>query len=261
MPPPATGGTYPQQAQCASFFGGDAVQNWNPPGSPFGCANGAGAFGNANPIQNLLQQLVAIVQQLMGSLSGSSGTQQFFTGANASSNGDPHLRFNGTTESGAQNARFDSMTSHRDLLESDSFTGGYRVSTQTTQPQANGVTYNKRATVTTNFGNTKIFLDNDGTAGVLNNGEFTQLQNGRSLNLGNGEVATRNQNGTLTIVQTNSQGGSITTIMTQNGEGVDVTAQAHDVDLGGDLVAASTPPGLRRPLWGAAAGPQPGQLD
>jgi hypothetical protein len=31
-------------------------------------------------------------------------------------------------------------------------------------------------------------------------------------------------------------GGSITTTLSQNGHGVDVTAQANNVDLGGDLV-------------------------
>ena len=62
------------------------------------------------------------------------------------------------------------------------------------------------------------------------------LANGQSYDLGNGETVTRNANGSLAVTDNNGMGGTITTTLSENGQGVDVTAQANNVDLGGDLL-------------------------
>ncbi|MBD5654545.1 MAG: hypothetical protein IAI50_05115 [Candidatus Eremiobacteraeota bacterium] len=59
--------------------------------------------------------------------SGGQG-QKFFTTASASSVGDPHESFNGTTAAGTSiDQKWNSMISHPNLLDSNSFDGGYRV--------------------------------------------------------------------------------------------------------------------------------------
>lgn len=219
---------------------------------------GGGIGGGANGI---IQQLLNIIQQLLsamglGSLGGfgagnswggPQGNEQYFQSANGSSAGDPHLSFNGTTSGGTSDStKFDSMTGHNDLLDSDSFAGGYQISTSVTQPAANGVTYNQQATISTNFGNAQVSLDNNGNASVLLNGQTISLANGQSYDLGNGEVVTRNANGSVAVTDNNGMGGSITTTLSRNGQGVDVNTQASNVDLGGDLL--NQPPGQTVPL-------------
>jgi hypothetical protein len=188
---------------------------------------------------SLVSQLLGIIQQLMASLG--SG-QTYFANATASSTGDPHLALDGTDgNGGAHHSRFDSMQGHHDLLESASFAGGYRISTGVTQPGANGVTYNREATVSTNFGNTHVTLDNQGHAGITANGETLSLSAGQTIDLGNGEMVARNADGSLIVTQTNGIGASITTRLSENGSGVDVNVEAENVDLGGDLVSGGTP--------------------
>ncbi len=229
---------------------GDAVA----PGSfpPAGFGDGAASGG---PFAQILQQLLSMLSQIMGVFSsllawGANNTSQtYFNSADAASVGDPHCSFNGATTNGTQTTHFDSMAPHADLLDSDSFFGGFQVSTQTTQPGPNGVTYNSSAAVTTNYGGTKVWLDKDEHAGISNNGQFTALQNGQTIDLGNGEVVTRAADGTLTVTETNANGGSIATTMRLNGQGVDVTAHAQNVDLGGDLVTGTTPPVRLQPQW------------
>jgi hypothetical protein len=230
--------------QLPSSAFGDTVSQWLPAPSP----------GSQTPpgLWDALQQLFGMLSQMFGQ-NGATGTgtpgEQFFNDAQASSLGDPHLSFSGTANGSTEQSHFDSMTGHGDLLSSDSFDGGYQLSTQTTAPSANGVTYNQNATVTTNYGNTSVTLDKNGTATLVQNGQATQIADGQRIPLGNGEFVQRGQDGSLTIYNHNRQGGSIETTMRLNGQGVDVSVQAHRVDLSGDLpqTAQQQPgPWLRR---------------
>lgn len=134
------------------------------------------------------------------------------------------------------------MSSHTDLLDSNSFRGGYRVSTQATQPNANGVTYNQNATVSTDGGNVAVELDANGNATLSRFGNVTTIQDGQTLNLGNGESVARNANGSLVVSDQTQQGATIATTLSDNGSGVDVNVQANNVDLGGYMVNRTTTP-------------------
>lgn len=198
----------------------------------------------------MVAQLLNMVQQLLAmlGLGNAQSGQQYFTSANASSIGDPHLSFNGTGGDGSQaQAHYDSMTGHGDLLDSASFAGGYQISTSVTQPGANGVTYNQQATVSTGFGETQVSLDKNGNAMLVRDGQTSALASGQSIDLGNGEVVTRNADGSVTIRDDNGVGGSIATTLTENGQGVDVNVQANNVDLGGDILT-QPPQQIGRPL-------------
>jgi hypothetical protein len=230
-------------------------------------ANAGGSFqsgfGNilnqiSNAISNLFSQISAAFGSA-GSGSTNSGTtlggtcapgpagaangEAQFASATASSSGDPHLAFSGTTAAGAAvDENWKSMRSHGDLLDSNSFAGGYRVSTQVTQPNAQGVTYNASASVTTAAGATTVSMRADGSYAVSSGGANVALQPGQTTSLGNGESVTLNADGSLTVNDTNAAGGSIATTLKSNGDGgVDVTTQATNVDLGGYLVNRSEP--------------------
>ena len=199
----------------------------------------------ANPIGALLGGIGSLLSQLanyLGGMSGgANGGEHQYANATASSTGDPHLAFNGTTQNGTSaNAKWDNMNSHGDLLDSDSFAGGYRVSTTATSPNANGVTYNGSASVGTNGGSTRVSLDANGNATLLENGRLQSIADGARFNLGNGEAVSRANDGTLTVSDRNRNGGSITTTLRDNGSGgVDVNASAQNVDLGGYLAGAN----------------------
>ena len=177
------------------------------------------------PGGNILQQLYQALQQLFGN---QGAGEQYFQSAAGGSVGDPHLSFNGQT--------WDNMGSQPDLLRSDSFHGGYRLSTQTTAPNANGVTYNQSATVSTHNGGTSVTMDKDGDVTISQFGNTFPMQTGESVDLGDGEFAQRNADGSLQITCNNGQDGTITTTMTSNGSGVNVNTTANNVDLGGALV-------------------------
>jgi hypothetical protein len=208
-----------------------------------------GSFMNSigNLISNMLAQLGSAINGLTsgsqpGSQSGAPGAgDTYFTNANASSTGDPHDAFNGTTGSGSNiDEKWNSMRSHGDLLSSNSFAGDYRVSTQVTQPNTNGVTYNQSATVTTGGGATNVSMQASGAYAVTENGHAVSLVQGQATSLGNGETVTLNADGSLTVADANADGGSISTTLKSNGDGgVDVSNTATDVDLGGYLVHQS----------------------
>src|SRR5579864_5557103 len=107
---------------------GDSIRQF--PRCPVGTSSdGANGLG---------QQLLSMLANMFGMGSSGACGSSYFQNASASSTGDPHLAFNGTNASGnAQQTRFNSMSSHEDLLSSNSFQGGYRISTRTTQPNAN----------------------------------------------------------------------------------------------------------------------------
>lgn len=196
-----------------------------------------GAGGLLGMLSQLLQQFATLFARFASS--GSPGDdERYFGTANGASTGDPHLSFNGN--------QWDSMTSHADLLDSDSIAGGFRLSTDVTTPNANGVTYNREATVTTNDGTTSVSLDNAGNAFLTDDDRRIALAKGSTLDLGNGETVTRNQDGSLQIADVGENGGRITTTMSANGTGVDVSVSAQNVDLGGDLAAHRSEHGFQR---------------
>jgi hypothetical protein len=198
--------------------------------------------GTMNQLAQMMQSLMGMLQQFLGGQSSalpgasSGGGQTTFGNATISSTGDPHLAINGTLGDGSNvSLKYDDMQSDPNLASSDSFTGGYRVSTQATTPSANGVTYNQCATVTTNFGQDQVSFDQNGNATILQNGAQVPIGAGQTVNLGNGESVTDNGN-SLVVADQAANGGNITTTMTQNGSGVDVAVNAQNVDLGGNVV-------------------------
>lgn len=199
-----------------------------------------GLMGAAWPMNalSMFQQMGSMFQQLFGGGTPSYGNEQYYSNASGGSVGDPHLSFNGST--------WNDMSSEPDLLHSDSIHGGYQLSTQTTTPNAKGVTYNQSATVTTHNGGTQVTLNNNGDATLTKDGVTTNLQPGQTLQLGNETVA-RGANGSVQVTCDNQNGGQITTTMNSNGPGVDVTVSAKDVDLGGAMTGASNVSGSAQP--------------
>jgi hypothetical protein len=214
--------------------------------------SGAGLQGLFGPLMGMLTQLMQMLQSLMGYSGVTSpygggtspygggnggcaphGAERFFQNATGSSEGDPHLSFNGS--------RWNSMSSQPDLLNSDSFAGGYQISTQVTQPNGRGVTWNHSATVSLNNGATKVSLNNDGDATIASYGQSVNVVPGQTIDLGDGESVTCNRDGSLRITAENAEGGRLTTTLTAKGPGVDVDVTAHDVDLAGALVNGSEP--------------------
>jgi len=180
--------------------------------------------------------------------------EAFFSNASASSWGDPHDTFSGSAPGGGSvNQSWDNMHSHADLLDSTSFAGGYRVATQVTQPNAQGVTMNQSASIATDGGNTVVSLNASGQYQISSNGNNVTLQSGQTAQLGGGEAVTLNDDGSLTVTDSNSSGGQISTTLRANGNGgVDVKAQGSNVNLGGYLVTHADEPSAqapRRPVW------------
>ncbi len=213
--------------------------------------NPAGGFssGFSNFFSGLFSWLTNAMNSLAGStLAGGTGAapEQSFQSAGVSSLGDPHLSVNGTTTSGQTvDGRWDSMAAHADLLSSDSFAGGLQVSNAVTSPSASGVTLNSSVTIATNNGNTQVSLDGSGNATISNFGLQTAMQAGQQYALGNGEVVTDNANGSVSISDANGQGGTFTATLSRNGAGgVDFSAGAKNVDLGGYLVSKTDDAGV-----------------
>ncbi len=191
-------------------------------------------------IMEILSQLLSLLTQVV-SMAGltANANATYFQSATASSEGDPHLAFRGTDSTGnTQQTHFDSMTAHSDLLDSDSFDGGYRISTTATPPGAGGITYNQQAAIETDYGQTRVALDANGNVLVCQGGKQLDLQAGGSYDLGNGESVARAADGSLTVTDSNGMGASITTIMRRNGPGVDVDVNAQHIDVGGDILGA-----------------------
>jgi hypothetical protein len=228
------------------------------PGGAFGLGAAFGSTGASG----ILSSLISLLQQLVGALLNGSGQgvtppnqggsqgplpggpQQRFENVDVSSTGDPHIAEVGTREgpggSGAVDARWDSMTAHDDLVHSNQIEGGYRVSTAVTPPDANGTTYNQSATVHTNFDQAAVTLNRDGSYAIFDNLNEIALGKGESATLSGGETVTANQDGSLTV-SANSGRGSIATTLRATGAGVDVTAHAHELALGGDAITHGAP--------------------
>jgi hypothetical protein len=236
-----------------SAWNGNAYGAANPPGYGYGAANGNTQNSLLGMLGSLLQQLGSYLAQLTGGGTGgygytgygpSSGPSQDAQNLTLSSTGDPHLAETGTIASGggtaSVNSHFDSMTAHTDLVSTGDVRGGYQVSTTVTAPNASGVTYNQSATVTTANGNDAVTMTNGGTVSITQFGQTTTLANGESMRLTNGATVSRASDGSVTISETNANGGSISTTLRQDGPGVDVTTNAQGLRVGGDIVSGST---------------------
>ena len=259
------------QAGAQGALSSDAISRMVPPWLAGTVSNPAqtALFG---PLPGLLQQLVQMLQQMMGGTygqgcypygggggycppyggsggscapSGPYGNESFFQNASGASEGDPHLSFNGQ--------KWNSMTSHPDLLNSDSIPGGFRISTQVTSPNERGVTKNQSAKVSLDGGQTTISMNNQGQAKIDEYGQNVAISAGQTVRLGNGTSVTENQNGSLVVDARNGSGGRIETTLTAQGQGVNVDVTAHDVDLGGALV--------RGPQGSGQLGPGPIPVD
>ena len=229
--------------------------------SPFPANDGAGReMGYESPGANGGQsQFMGIISLLFGSISSlfsqlgsmigfggrvpaesapaGAGGEQRFGHATASSVGDPHESFNGTISGGKTiDGHWDSMTSHDDLLGSNSFDGGYRIANTVTQSGNNGVTTNEHVTVTTNGGNTNVTMNKDGSYDISAFGHHIDLTEGKETHVNDGETVTKNADGSLTIDDSNGRGGTIATTLRGTGGGVDVRSSADNVNLGGYLV-------------------------
>lgn len=223
---------------------GDNISRFVPPWSddggqpPYGGYGGSGSLpGLFAPLMGVLQQVMQMLQSLTGYGCNSPfgggactpyGNEQFFQNATGASDGDPHLSFNG--------ARWNNMASQPDLLSSNSFAGGFRISTDVTPVDPKGVTWNQSAAVSMNNGATTIGLNNQGQPTIVNDGQSLSIARGQTLQLGNGESVTCEQNGSLRVCAQNGVGGRIDTTLTAQGHGVNVDVTAHDVDLGGALI-------------------------
>jgi hypothetical protein len=212
----------------------------------------SGANGGQSQFMGIISQLFGSISSLFSQLSsmigfGGQGSQpptsplasqeQRFGHAAASSVGDPHESFNGTTSAGnVVDGHWDSMTSHDNLLESNSFDGGYRIANTVTQPGPSGATTNDRVTVTTNGGNTNVTMNKDGSYDVSAFGHQVDLAVGKATHVNDGETVTKNTDGSLSIADTNGRGGTIATTLRGTGGGVDVKSTAENVNLGGYLV-------------------------
>jgi hypothetical protein len=211
---------------------------------------------------SILGSLMQILQQLTQFLTGAanpntsfaqpaaftppspdpSGPQTTFQNVSLSSTGDPHLAIDGTAQTPLGSTtqiddRYNSMTGHRDLFSTNDFGDHLRVSTTTTQPDANGVTFNESATATMDHGRDSVSMTKGGAISVTSNGQAAALAAGQSVTLSGGAVVTENANGSVSIAEQNANGESLTTTFSNNGSGVDVNASgAGGVTLGGDLV-------------------------
>jgi hypothetical protein len=233
---------------------GDGVQSIIPQmlGAAQSAYNASSPQGTQGGIQGLFSALISglgnIINSITASIGNMSGEQnaegpasQFVNNATFSSTGDPHLAETGSTSDANGNAQsvnnhFDSMTAHDNLISSQDFSGGYRVSTAVTQPNANGVTLNQSATVHTNDNQNTVTMNNDGSFAITQNGQNISLSPGQSTTLSAGEQVTRNANGSLTVAEQNDGGGTISTTMQTNGSGgVDVTTNVQNASVGGDI--------------------------
>lgn len=206
----------------ASAVAGDNISRFLQPEPPYGASTSMqGMFGS---LMSVLTQMMQMLQSMMGC----GSNERFFTNATASSQGDPHLSFDGS--------RWTSMASQPNLLRSDSIPGGFQISTQVTPPNAQGVTWNQSATIALNNGATTIGLNSSGQASIANAGQPVSIAPGQTLQLGNGETVAYDPNGSLCVTVCNGAGGQITTTLAARGRGVNVDVTAHAVDLGGALV-------------------------
>jgi hypothetical protein len=253
-----------QNALAQPIGSADGISRFVPPGISGAMLQNPMQTALFGPLAGLMQQLVQMLQSMMGYESygggsayggngyggyaggcGGYGNEQYFPNAAGSSTGDPHLSFNGS--------HWDSMSSQPDLLDSDSIPGGFQVSTQVTPPNAQGVTWNQSATVALDGGKIAVSMNNQGQATLREGDRMIPLSAGQTINIGNGSSVTCNGNGSLSVLAQNQRGGRIETTLTAQGQGVNVETSAQNVDLGGSLVAGNQ----QSPIGGPIFSPNP----
>jgi hypothetical protein len=170
-----------------------------------------------------------------------AGPQERFTSVAVSSKGDPHETISGKTASGKSfTDRWNSMTAHATLLDSNSFGKGYTVSSEVTAPNARGVTHNKSVSI--DDGNTHVTMTNNGTYRVTSGDHVYTPSDDHPVHLGNGETITLGKNRSavngvsLTVTQTGAHGAKLETTLEAKHGGVNVSATGQNVELGGYLV-------------------------
>ncbi|GAC1591663.1 MAG: hypothetical protein NVS3B28_19690 [Candidatus Velthaea sp.] len=221
-----------------------AVPSWRHGASAQPEPAGSGIFGSLlDDLNSAVQALSSWLAQLLSEQRAEGNPAQNVRSATLSSIGDPHLAESGQLIDGNGAAQsierhFDSMSAHDNLVSSQDFDGGYRVSTTVTRPDQSGVTMNQSATVHANAGCDTVTMNNDGTIVVANGGGNVELQSGQSITLAGGEFVTRDTDGSLTVAEANASGGSISTTMRASGGGVDVRTSVRSASVGGDIASA-----------------------
>jgi hypothetical protein len=175
------------------------------------------------------------------------GPSVALTDGTLSSTGDPHLAVTGTRRNAGGStstvdSHFDSMTGHNDLFSTNTFGDGFNVATTVTQPNATGVTTNASATATMNGGADAVSMSLAGGLQVTSGGSAVSIAQGQTVTLSGGEQVTENANGSVTIAEQNGSGSTLDTTFSNGGNGINVTAQAHDVRVAGDLVTGGSAP-------------------
>jgi hypothetical protein len=211
----------------------------------FGSGSAAGQGGFLGFLNGLINQLGAFINASAGETAAEGPATQTVSDGTFASTGDPHLSEVGTllgaSGAGASiNSHFDSMSSHDNLLSSQDFDGGYRLSTAVTAPNAKGVTMNASATVHMNTNADVITMRNDGSFSVSSGGNNVALGVGQSATLLGGEQVTSNADGSLTVAAQNAYGGTISTTLAAKDGGVDVSAAVHAATVGGDIAGGLT---------------------
>ena len=210
------------------------------------------ASTGSSSILSILGQLASMVQQYIGKLSGSMyGTPSAprpvgastFQNVSLASTGDPHLSISGSAvhadgSAASVDSHYDSMTSHADLFSTNDFGNGFTVSTNVTQPAANGITQNASATASMDGGLNAVTMNANGSVSVTSGGMTMALAPNQSLQLANGATVSEAETGAVSISD-HAYGTNLTTTFNANGTGgVDVNATGSNVTLAGDLVAS-----------------------
>lgn len=239
------------------------------PPAPPGWGNPSDGSGGLFGFANIMNGFLGALQTLMAKLAqqfGLGGTgmpsgdpQTYVANGTAASVGDPHDSFNATSAGGQKiGSKWDNMQSHGDLLDSDSFAGGYTVSTTATKPGGNGVTMNGSANVALDGGATDFTMNANGSFSVSSEGQKIQLQQGQRVQLADGATVTLGSDNALTVADTSASGGTLSTRLASNGQGgVDVSATANNVDLGGYLVNHNDAPSFPPPIEPFPITPEP----
>ena len=167
--------------------------------------------------------------------------QERFVSVQVSSKGDPHEIITAKTAKGKSfTDRWNSMTAHATLLDSNSFGNSFRVSSEVTAPNAHGVTHNKSVSI--DDGNTRVTMNNNGTYRVTSGDHVYTLSDDHPVHVGNGETITLSKdksatNGvSLAVTQTGAHGAKLDATLEADHGGVNVSATGQNVDLGGYLV-------------------------
>jgi hypothetical protein len=128
LPALAPDGVGPSSALAGGLIGGGG-----------GMSPGQGGFFGV--IGGLLNQIGGLLNQFAAEANAEGPGRQTVGDGTFSSTGDPHLTetasvLDASGNPSTLNRRFDSMTGHDNLLSSQDFDGGYRVSTTVTTPDA-----------------------------------------------------------------------------------------------------------------------------